>query len=366
MWSFGCVLIEAAVWVCFGQRGRIEFQQRRRDENNQVDPDQRKLGRSDCFHDGKAMLTTVGEVLDLVQRDGRRSDELTPKIVKLALDHLLVEKDSRYNARILSTELGKLVRIAANSPDGRLSRHISAASSAAHSHGSQDFRHSQNIGINDPQIIPTRPQHATPTPSTTIDSMSQNQTSPTEMVSTMSIPKRGTSVRSPNGAAESWYDVNESQGLHKMGARQLPVAMQELSGLDGTLSTYSTITPEADVSRRIKTETVGHDYIQGRFGHAPSQDQTLPAQRANTNGTAAGRSNPPWTHSQPSKSRKTTFPDISIQSVDLRRAEGGSTNLRRLLPGEDQAMFFLKQRDHVSLRAKSSRATVFHYEKRIY
>ncbi|KAK2607656.1 hypothetical protein N8I77_006319 [Diaporthe amygdali] len=26
MWSLGCVLIEAAVWICFGQRGRIEFQ----------------------------------------------------------------------------------------------------------------------------------------------------------------------------------------------------------------------------------------------------------------------------------------------------------------------------------------------------
>lgn len=366
MWSFGCVLIEAAVWVCFGQRGRIEFQQRRRDENNEVAEEQRDLGRSDCFHDGKARLTTVGEVLDLVQRDGRRSDELTPKIVKLVLDHILVDKSSRYNARILSTELGKLVRIAANSPNGRLSRHISTASSAAHSHGSQDFRHSQNYGISDPQPISTRPQHSTLTRSLTIDSMSQNQTSPTERVSTMSMPNRSTSVRVPNGAAESWYDIDEPQGLHRMGGRQLPASMQELSAMDGTLSAYSTITPEADVSKRTQTETAGHDFIQGHIWHAPSQDQTWLAQRASANGTAAGRSYPPWTHSQPSDHRKTTFPDISIQLVDLRRAEGGSPNLRRSLPGEDQAMFFLKQRDHVSLRAKSSRATFFDDTKRIY
>lgn len=349
MWSFGCVLIEAAVWVCFGQRGRIEFQQRRRDENNEVAEEQRDLGRSDCFHDGKAVLTTVGEVLDLVQRDGRKSDELTPNIVKLVLDHLLVDKDSRYNARILSTELGKLVRIAANSPNGRLSRHISTASSAAHSHGSQNFRLSQNYGINDSQPISTRPQHSTPTPSTTIDSISQNQTSPTERVSTVSIPNRRTSVRSPNGAKESWYDVDEPQELHRMGGRQLPVAMQELSAMDRTLSTHSTITPEADVSRRTQTETADHDCIRGHACHAPPQDQTWPVQSANANGTTTGRSHPPLTHSQPSDHRKTTFPDISIQSVDLRRAEGGSPNLRRLLPGEDQAMFFLKQRDHVSL-----------------
>ncbi|KAG6360513.1 hypothetical protein INS49_011575 [Diaporthe citri] len=72
MWSLGCVLIEAAPWVCFGRRGRIESQQRRRDENNEVAPEQRDLGRSDCFHNGKARLKTVDEVFDLVQRNGRR------------------------------------------------------------------------------------------------------------------------------------------------------------------------------------------------------------------------------------------------------------------------------------------------------
>ena len=367
MWSFGCVLIEAAVWVSFGRRGRIEFQQRRRDENNEVSPEQRDLGRSDCFHDGKTRLKTVGEVLDLIQRDGRRSDELTPRIVKLVLDHLLVEEGSRYNARLLSTELGKMIRIATDSPDNRLSRHISDASSPTYSHRSQDLRHSQHYAVDEPQSTSTRPQYGTPTPCTSIDSMGQNQTSPTERLPTMGmLQNRGTSVRSQNNPTEPY--VNGTRGFHRMDSGQSSMASPDWNGIYGRHSAYSTMNPmngsHSDVSRRAQTETVGQDNLQRHIGHVQSPSQAWPAHSANTSGTT--RSNLTGTPTQSSDHKRTTFPDISMELVGARRAEGGPPKLRRSLPGEDQAMDFLKQRDHVSLRKTSSRTIFVRGSKQIY
>ncbi|KAI3392354.1 hypothetical protein diail_5834 [Diaporthe ilicicola] len=42
-----------------------------------------------------------------------------------------------------------------------------------------------------------------------------------------------------------------------------------------------------------------------------------------------------------------TFPHVTMEEVDVRRAEGRGPKLRRLLPGEEQAMKFLKKRDHI-------------------
>ncbi|ROV89219.1 hypothetical protein VMCG_09900 [Cytospora schulzeri] len=93
VWSLGCVIVETALWVTFGERERLAFQQRRREENGRVSPIQRGLGRGDCFHNGKERLKTVTDVYDLILRDGRRSDGLTPDIVRLVLDFVLVEAD---------------------------------------------------------------------------------------------------------------------------------------------------------------------------------------------------------------------------------------------------------------------------------
>jgi hypothetical protein len=260
-----------------------------------------------------------------------------------------------------------LIRIATDPPGDRLSRHISAASSAAHSHGSEEVRHSQNYGINDPQAISTRPQHGTLTPSPTIDLMSPNQSSPTERVSTMDMcPNRGTSFRSQTGGGESWNHVNGTHGSHRMGGQFL-LASPELNGIQGIHTTYSTITPvdefNSGVSGRARTDTVGHNYIQSHVGNPRSPDQTWPAQRANTSGSA--RSNSTVTQAQAGDHKRTTFPDLAMELVNARRAEGGPLKFRRLLPGEHPAMLFLKQRDHVSLRTRSSQTTIPHSPKHI-
>lgn len=366
MWSLGCVLIEAAVWVCFGRRGRLKFQQRRRDENNDVAPGQRDLGRSDCFHNGKARLKTVEEVFDLVQRDGRRSDELTPRIVRLVLDHLLVDENSRYEARLLSSELGNMIRTTTDWPHDRLSRGISTASSASCSHRSQEFRHSQHDGIDDPQNMSSRPQYRIHTPSTTIDSIEQYQTPPAERVSTMGLlPRRSTSFRSQNSPAEPWNHNEGNQGLQRMESGQLPIPLPERNGRH---STYSAISPmegfHPDTPTHAPTETIRPDHTQRQIGHVRSPDQPWPAQGVATSLTNSSHTT--ITHSQPRDYKRTTFPDISMEDVTARRARGKPPKLRPLLQGEDQAMMFLKKRDHVSLRTRFGRGTPGHGQENIY
>lgn len=348
MWSLGCVLIEAAVWVCSGRRGRIEFQQRRRDENNEVAPEQRDLGRSDCFHNGTTRLKAVSEVLDLVQRDGRRSDELTPKVVRLVLDHLLVDEDSRYGARILSTELGKMIRTTTDCPDDRASRCVSTASSATRSHASQEFRLSHHDGFDGPQSTSPQSQYEALTPSTTIDSMSQNQIP-------RRLPTRGSSFRSQINLTEPWNHNNGDQRLHRMESGQLSIALPRLNAIHGVHSEHSVTSPidgefHSDDYRRSQPAIVGQGLIQHRERHTQPSDHTWPAQRTPTIVTNGSSST--ITHSQFTDHKRTTFPDISMETVDERRAEGKAPKSRRLLPGEDQAMIFLKQRDHVSLRTR--------------
>lgn len=352
MWSLGCVLIEAAVWVCFGQRGRVEFQQRRRDENDEVAPEQRDLGRGDCFHNGTTRLKAVSEVLNLIQRDGRKSDELTPKIVKLVLDHVLVDEDSRLDARILSTVLGKMIRTTTDCFDDRSSHRISGASSATHSHRSQEFRLSQHDGIDEQQSTSPRSPYESLAPSTTIDSIRQSQTTHTEGATTMGmLPNRG-SVRSQLNPAEAWNHNTGSQRLQRTSSGQLSITSPEVNGLNGIHCDQSTTSPvvgyfHSDIYGRAQTGSASEESTQHHTGHTKSSDQPWPAQRAPT--IATNRSNSTVTHSQLTDHKRATFPEISMELVDERRAEGKSPKSRRLLRGEDQAMIFLKQRDHVSL-----------------
>lgn len=355
MWSFGCVLIEAAVWVCFGRRGRIDFQQRRRDENNEVAPEQRDLGRSDCFHDGRARLRTVDQVLDLVQRDGRRSDELTPKIVRLVLDHLLVEKDSRYCARLLATELGKIIQTTTGWPGENISRCASAASSAAHSHRSQDFRHSQHDVFDAPQIASLRSHYGALTHSVPVDSMGQDQTSPMERASALgTVPTRGSNILSQTIPADSYNHRNGTQGSYSMDSGHPSATLPELNATYGPDSRQSTISPvngfQPNVFRHTQMGMVSEIHTQCRNGHTRSLNQSWPGQRAPTSGTV--RPDPMLTQSQPNDHTRTTFPELSMEGLKNRRAEGKPPKLRGTLPGEDHAMMFLKQRDHVSLRAR--------------
>lgn len=348
MWSLGCVLIEAAVWICFGQRGRIEFQQRRRSENEENAPTQQGLGRSDSFHNGHTRLKTVEDVLDLVQRHGRRSDELTPKIVSLVLEHLLVNEDRRYDARVLSSELDNIIRTTTERPGHHLFRSISAASSASQSHRSQNVRHSQHGPPGDPQMTFAGPRYGTQTPSTTINLMNQNHGSFTERAPAMStIPGGDFSVRSQSNHAGPWdhYVVSQSSPSRALGESSTTLA--ESNAMDSIRSAATSVNGLSyEIHGRTQMGAIGQGHSQLHIAHARSSGSPGPAARAAT--TLTNSSNSTVTPTQPSDHKRTTFPHLAIEDVDARRTEGKAPKSRRLLPGEYEAMKFLKKRDHVS------------------
>lgn len=104
MWSIGCIIIEAAVWVTFGERGRQDFRNKRIEEISKL-PELKSLGYGDCFHNGSVALNCVTEYVNLMKLHGRPSDKLTPEIVNLTTENLLVEEDSRINSLNLHSRL---------------------------------------------------------------------------------------------------------------------------------------------------------------------------------------------------------------------------------------------------------------------
>ncbi len=112
-------MIESAVWVTCGELGRQDFIERRRRETRDL-PDHRNLGRRDCFHDGTQVLSSVNlDVPQLIKSSGRACDPITPSIVALALEHLLVPKDDRDRAAHFRTMMKRILHQAIE-PDTRL------------------------------------------------------------------------------------------------------------------------------------------------------------------------------------------------------------------------------------------------------
>lgn len=83
------------------------------DEANPL-PDHGILGRKDCFHDGCKVLGCVKNVLPWVNEDGRKSDTLTPQIVNLMLQSVLVDDDPRFSARQLRHKIRSILHAAGN------------------------------------------------------------------------------------------------------------------------------------------------------------------------------------------------------------------------------------------------------------
>lgn len=186
--------------------------------------------------------------------------------------------------------------------------------------------------------------------------MNQNHTPYIEGVSSMGVlSNRGSTIRSQINPAEPWNHNDGIQGSHRMDSGQLPMRLPSLNKMHVMHSDHYTSSPtyggfDSDEYRRAQTGTVGQGLIQRHPEHTQSPDQPWPAQRAPK--TLTSRSNSTVIHSQLIDYKRATFPDLTMESVNERRAEGKSPKSRRLLPGEDQAMTFLKQRDHVSLSTK--------------
>lgn len=103
------MIVEAAVWVVFGERGRTKLRADRLLETQQL-PDHRDLGHGDCFHDGQTVLQCVAQdIIKNISRDGRRSDTITSDMVDLMVHRALAEKDDRDRAGQLLTKMKRKV-----------------------------------------------------------------------------------------------------------------------------------------------------------------------------------------------------------------------------------------------------------------
>lgn len=388
IWSLGCVLIETALWVTADERERVAFQQRRRDENDLVSPIQRGLGRSDCFHNGKEKLKTVSDVYDFVRRHGRRCDELTPEIVSFVLDHVLVEEDQRYPVKVISTELDKLIRTSRETVYGS----SMGGSNASSADLSQRSRERNTLYSNEyveshrtPMSSFTTGEQAWNTGWSRRDTLSPDRSQPTQRFPSMGLgfhenPKPYAIDLGGDPQEEPWNHHTAVQRPPSRNTVSLPEASLSptaersrqtnqqdatLIGIHGAAGPYQRIERQSGISS-IDEETymVDTHYPQGKSLHTPrpqvdarshaqSDPSQWPTKRVETDKSSDSKATITQARQQdkthaPRPSRS-TFPRVSIAEVNERRILEKKMGYRRPLPGEDQAMALLKNRDFVSM-----------------
>lgn len=94
VWSLGCVLSEAAVWVVYGfEEGVLRYREQRKLETA-ADP---RFQDGSCFHDGHKVLNAVKAQHATLQRDIRASDHVTKTVLEHLVDNMLVG-DPKYRS----------------------------------------------------------------------------------------------------------------------------------------------------------------------------------------------------------------------------------------------------------------------------
>ncbi|KAK8124371.1 uncharacterized protein PG998_000130 [Apiospora kogelbergensis] len=110
IWAIACILLEAAVWVSFGEAERLAFRDRRINETSKLSDEHWNIGCSDTFHDGSEPLKCVQDVLEKIRDDGRRCDTLTPEIVDYILRDCLVYFGIRHTVLQVRSKLGQILQ----------------------------------------------------------------------------------------------------------------------------------------------------------------------------------------------------------------------------------------------------------------
>ena len=118
IWSAGCVLSEAALWVLFGKGHLDQYRHNRRDETSRI------AGFTDigCFHDGTDALKTVTETHEymLESENISKPNHITKEVLRMVQD-MLLRADGRPSAQALyvksRTKLDKAREILRMNPD---------------------------------------------------------------------------------------------------------------------------------------------------------------------------------------------------------------------------------------------------------
>ena len=110
IWSFGCILSEAAVWVVHGLKGLKEYRRRREQEIRQIS----RFRDDDCFHNGQKPLDTVLELHESLAKDSRQSDFATGPIVDMLIKAMMQEPAHRPTAKDLLQTCQQILATAEN------------------------------------------------------------------------------------------------------------------------------------------------------------------------------------------------------------------------------------------------------------
>lgn len=104
IWSIGCVLSEAAIWVVRGLNGLEEYRRRRRLETKEVP----NFEEGECFHNGVETLAIVREMHRGLHDEVRRADHITRAACSMVAD-MLVESEGRPNANQLHRKSRRII-----------------------------------------------------------------------------------------------------------------------------------------------------------------------------------------------------------------------------------------------------------------
>ena len=104
IWSIGCVLSEAAIWVVRGLNGLKEYRRRRRLETKEVP----NFEEGECFHNGVETLATVREMHRDLHEEVRRADHITRATCSMVTD-MLVESEGRPSANQLHRKSMRII-----------------------------------------------------------------------------------------------------------------------------------------------------------------------------------------------------------------------------------------------------------------
>lgn len=108
MWSFACILYEAATWVILGPRGIEQFKLVRKMKNGDADSTERPHG-NEAFHNKGRLSSAVCDWHNFLLRSVRSGDFISERILTIAQDDLLLEDPHK---RVSSADLVRRVEIA--------------------------------------------------------------------------------------------------------------------------------------------------------------------------------------------------------------------------------------------------------------
>lgn len=109
IFSAGAVLSEAAAWVARGEAGRKEYYDRRRQQLESTEGFAMS-GYETAFHDGFARLSAVDAMHCDIRSSVAPHDKMTPRVLDIIENHMLVLPKARLRARSLYSNFEKEVQ----------------------------------------------------------------------------------------------------------------------------------------------------------------------------------------------------------------------------------------------------------------